>query len=143
MILVKNDRVAVSALIAEWIARRRTEGLSFDKIAREVGVSKPMIVQIANDERKLGTDVEQRFADHLFGGSVDALRAASRARAAEKAAAPKGPPNFRAALELLRAPREVPDAVVQRALRVAAADTGELDVDTWIVVSLNMLRTTP
>lgn len=70
-------RPGVSALLAKWIReqeRRRT----LKDIAEELKVSKTHVINV-RDGANVGPDLESRFADIKYGGSVDKLREAARA----------------------------------------------------------------
>jgi hypothetical protein len=58
--------------------------VSYEKLAAELGITKPQIFNIVNHGKGAGPKVEQAFADKLFGGSRDQLRAAAQGRARER-----------------------------------------------------------
>lgn len=74
-------REAVSDYARDYIRALRHRGNSFERIGDELQVSHVYVQQLLKTEkygrRKVGPKLEQRLADLLHGGSVEALRRAA------------------------------------------------------------------
>lgn len=66
--------VAVTVFVRSLIRERNQAGQSFQKIGDEFGVTKTHVLNVHNKGFTVGTDVEEKVAKLLFGGSVDELR---------------------------------------------------------------------
>lgn len=66
--------IEVTLLVRDWIRQRKRTGLSYEKIAEELGVKKPTALHIANLKKTAGRETETAFADRFRGGSVDSVR---------------------------------------------------------------------
>lgn len=71
-------RPDVSALIARWI-REQSRRRALKDIGDELRISKTHVINV-RDGSNVGADLESRFAEIKYGGSVDRLREDARAQ---------------------------------------------------------------
>ena len=130
----------VTALVTAWIEGQRAASVSFDKIAKQLGVTKTTVINIHGGSRGVGSVLESNFAALLYGGSVDALRRAARDAWEERARqGPSLPPSLAAAIEALRATSPVHEDDIKTA-RVIAQHGADLSMPTWVVVLTDLAR---
>lgn len=74
-----KERYAAKLLADLRIPDESGKKLSFDKIAAELGISKPQVHKLVDETRGYGPVVEEAVARRWFGGSVDKLQKAANA----------------------------------------------------------------
>jgi transcriptional regulator with XRE-family HTH domain len=71
------SKIQVTEWVRDWLEKERAKSgdISYRELAARFGVSHAALQTVAIGARNVGHDLEQAFADRLFRGSVDKLRA--------------------------------------------------------------------
>lgn len=72
-----QERIAVSAYVGERIEESKRSGETYDAIAARFKFSKASAINVALHGKIIGLDIQQKVANVLFKGSLDALKRAA------------------------------------------------------------------